>query len=47
MAFSGVVTALFAYLVFQTIVLTAMIIGARLSPTDSGACCECSCQVTV
>lgn len=34
MVFSWAVTALFAYLVFQTTVPTAMIIGACLSPTD-------------
>jgi hypothetical protein len=42
MAFSWAVTALCSYLVFQTSLPTALIIGACLSPTDSGACCKCS-----
>ncbi|EPE24604.1 hypothetical protein GLAREA_08457 [Glarea lozoyensis ATCC 20868] len=34
MTFSWAITALFAYLIFQTSVPTAMLIGACLSPTD-------------
>ena len=34
MAFSWAITALFAYLIFQTSVPTALIIGACLAPTD-------------